>query len=74
MHLERFPGFDVSGNIQNSVSQSGEYDPFAMLAQDDADQMDGSEPLDAEGPVDNFALDRKLLKSGDMVYLLCVSS
>lgn len=72
---ERFPGFDVSGNVQNAISQSGEYDPNVLASSDDASLLLESEILlEPDGHVEDAALDQKLMSSGDIVNIMCVWS
>ena len=71
-NTERLPGFDLSGNIQNAVSQSGEYDPNTLTTSDDANLLLESEiQLESDGQVEDAALDQKLMSSGDMVNIKC---
>lgn len=73
--LHKLPGFDVSGSIQNSMSQFGEVDPSASSIADEADLFIESEPqLDSEGDVGNIAPDPYALRSGDMAIILYVRS
>ena len=70
---ERFPGFDVSGNVQNVISQSGEYDPNTLTTSDDASLLLEPElQLELDGQVEDAAIDQKLMSSGDMVNIMCV--
>lgn len=72
-NLQKLPGFDISGNIQNSVSQLGEIDPGASTNGDEADFLEESEAeMDAEGEVVNVAPDPDLLRGGEMVLVVCV--
>ena len=73
VNLEKLPGFDLSGNIQNSVSQLGEIESRASSIGNEADLEVESEPeMDAEGHVGGTALDPRLLKGGDVVIMTCV--
>lgn len=73
VNLEKLPGFDLSGNIQNSVSQLGEIESSALSIGNEADLEVESEPeIDAEGHVGGTALDPHLLKCGDVVIMTCV--
>ena len=70
-NTDNLPGFDVSGNIQNAISQSGEYEPDTSMTSDDADLYLGPEiGLDLDGQIEDAALDKKLLDSGDMVNIV----
>ena len=71
--MQKLPGLNTSGNVQNSVFQSGEYDPEPLLPVDDSELIVEAESvLDAEGELEDVVVDQKLLKAGDMVTLTCV--
>ena len=73
VNLEKLPGFDLSGNIQNTVFQRGENESSALSIHNEADLEAESEPeVDAEGHTGGIGLDPYMLESGDIVIMGCV--
>ena len=73
VNLGKLPGFDLSGNIQNTVFQQGEIESSALSIHNEAGLETEPEPeVDAEGHAEGIALDAHLLKGGDIVIMRCV--
>ena len=75
---QNLPGFNSSGHTQNSVTQTGEYDPndLSKAIDEDDDIHSAIEPEtapDADGQVQDATSGQQLPRKGDMVSLPCVA-